>query len=157
MAVLDALKLLKFNKLYNKTWGSVWSLVKTPPQDGADVVAHLCFVGTLIYATRYQVGLSVGMDDGFARTLAVMAVSKSGYDKEMEDTIYAVFSVEAGPPALTYVSALYEGVNRVIAEARKPGSSGGESLEAMINELKSHFERLEKEATLSERVNPEKS
>ena len=150
MAVLDALKLFKFNKLYNKTWGPVWTLVKTPPPSEAEGVAHLCFVGTLMYAIRYQVGLSVGMDDGFAKTLAVMAISKSGYDQEMEDAIYAVFSAEAGPAARAYTAALYDGVNRVIAGARNPGSFGGEGLEALIDELKSRYEQLEKEESSSE-------
>lgn len=155
MAIRDALKLLKFNKLYNKTWSPVWELVKAPPEDGADVVVHLCFVGTLIYAIRYQVALKVGMDDGFAKTLAVMAISKTGYDREMEDIIYAVFSVEANPASAAYVSALYDCVNRVITDARQPGSSGGESLDAMLRALKSHYESLGTGETDSERADSE--
>jgi hypothetical protein len=123
MAVLDALKLRKFNKTYKAVWQIVWEQVKSPPSDdGTEVVAHLCYVGTLMYAVRYQVALAVGMSDSFAKSMAVIAVSKAGYDSQMEDAIYAVFSIEAAEADKDYVSNLYSAINSIIG-AVKAGTS----------------------------------
>jgi hypothetical protein len=108
MAVLDALKLLKFNKLYKSVWELVWSMIGPPPSDDNQAeVNHLCFVGTLLYAVRYRVALFVGMSDSFSKSMAVVAVSKAGYDTGMEDEIYAVFSAEAGDEDRGYAANLY--------------------------------------------------
>ena len=119
MAVLDALKLLKFNKLYKSVWGVVWTQIEVPLSDeDEDVVNHLCFAGTLLYAVRYRVALAVGMSDSFSKSMAVVAVSKAGYDSRMEDDIYAVFSAEASEEKSGYVASLYALVDLMTDAAR---------------------------------------
>ncbi len=141
MAVRDALKLLKFNKTYKMTWEVVWAQVKTPPSARSEVITHLCFIGTLIYAMRYQVGLNVGMSDSFAKTQAVLAIGKAGYDKEMEDVIYAVFSVEADDASKEYVSGLYAAINQMIKSV-KTGACEEDQAAGIIQDLRAQYERL---------------
>jgi len=141
MAVLDALKVFKFNKTYKMIWESVWVQVETPPSIRSEKVTHLCFVGTLMYATRYQVGLSVGMSDTFAKSLAVLAIGKAGYDKEMEEEIYAVFSAEADGMSKEYVAHLYAAINQII-DRSKTGSTKEDQESGIIQNLRSQYERL---------------
>lgn len=141
MAVLDALKVFKFNKTYKRIWEAVWVQVETPPAVRSEKITHLCFVGTLMYATRYQVGLSVGMSDSFAKSLAVLANGKAGYDKEMEDEIYAVFSAEADERATEYVSHLYTAINQVIDRSKTGPFEEGQEAE-IIQGLRAQYGRL---------------
>jgi hypothetical protein len=139
MAVFDALKVGRFNKVYRRVWPIVWKQVETPPATVAEQVAHLCFVGTLIYACRYQVALHVGMSDGFAKSLAVVAISKSGYDKDMEDEIYGVFSIEADTAAKMYVANLYTALLRVLEVAASDEPAIEDHSTAMIADLWSQY------------------
>lgn len=143
MAVFDALKTLKFNKSYKRVWDIVWAEVEEPPSVHSEVVTHLCFVGTLMYATRYQVGLSVGMSDTFAKSLAVLAIGKAGYDEEMEDMIYGVFSNEANERTQEYVSRLYATINQIINSSGKTSFFEGDQGVDIIQALRSQYERLD--------------
>jgi hypothetical protein len=142
MAVFDALKFGRFNKVYNKAWPIVWKQVETPPATVEGQVAHLCFVGTLMYAARYQIALHVGMSEGFAKSLAVVAISKSGYDKDMEDEIYAVFSAGADAASTVYVARLYAVMLRILSAVASGDPSVEDRSNVMIVELWSEYERL---------------
>ena len=147
MAIRDALRLRKFNKLYNQVWALVWERAQAISPAEENAVAHLCFVGTLIYGVRYQVGLKVGMDESFARTLAIMAIDKAGYDKDMEDAVNQVFSGAADDAAKAYVSPLYAWISAVIEGARHPESAAGEGLHEELEKLWSCYARLYSEQT----------
>lgn len=143
MAVFDALKLLRFNKIYKVAWGMVWEQVKTPPAgDSKAAVAHLCFIGTLMYAVRYQVALSAGMSDSFAKSMAVVAVSKAGYDTQMEDDIYAVFSLAAGAPEQQYVSELSSVIGLIVGAAKAGHPCAETEISAHLNQLRAQYDLL---------------
>ncbi len=143
MAVLDALKLFKFNKAYKAVWDVVWQHVQTPPSgEDREVVEHLCFVGTLIYAVRYRVALSVGMSETFAKSMALIAVGKAGYDAQMEDDICTVFSSEAGDAEKAYTGKLFG----VIEEILRPAGTGGfcedDELSVRFDQLRAQYSLL---------------
>ncbi len=140
MAVLDALKLFKFNKAYKATWAIVWQHIQSPPS-GADreVLEHLCFIGTLIYAVRYRVALSVGMSETFAKSMALIAVGKAGYDTQMEDDICTVFGAEAGDAEKDYAEKLFG----VLDEILRPGGLCGDTeLSAQFDQLRARHSLL---------------
>jgi hypothetical protein len=140
MAVLDALKLLKFNKLYKSVWGVVWEQIETPlSDDDEDVVNHLCFVGTVMYAVRYRVALSVGMSDSFSKSMAVVAVSKAGYDSRMEDEIYAVFSAESSEENQNYQAALYNLIDLIAESANSRVPCDQADVSARLAQLRADY------------------
>ena len=140
MAVLDALKLLKFNKLYKSVWELVWSQLEQPPSDDNQAdVNHLCFVGTMLYAVRYRVALFVGMSDSFSKSMAVVSVSKAGYDTRMEDDIYAVFSAEASDEDRSYAANLYTVIDLIAGAASSGVPCDQADISARLDQLRAEY------------------
>lgn len=138
MSILDLFKTRKYNKINDHTWTAIWGAVKTPPSDDAsERDLYPVFVGTLLYATRYQAALAAGMEETVAVSVALAVVGKANFDAAMEDQILTVFSADPQNRAAGYAAALNAQVAVVAGMAKTSGAvpSGGQ-VDAALEEIR---------------------
>ena len=137
MALSDIFKSRKSNKIHQQVWPIIWDRVKTPPADDAAArELHAVFVGTLLYATRYQAAIAAGMEDSIAKTVALHVVSQANFDEQMRDRVLSVFSANAEDGAAEYAATLSSLMAAIVGRAKsRGGAPEGASGEDLLKEL----------------------
>jgi len=137
MAIADLFRTRKSNRVHRQVWKVLWERVKTPPAGDAGArELHAVFVGTLLYASRYQAALAAGMEQSTAKTIALQAVAGANFDGQMRDQVLSVFAANPEPRADDYAVTL----QRVVADlvertGARGGAPGGGSAEDVLAEV----------------------
>jgi hypothetical protein len=137
MAFSDIFKTRKSSKIHKNAWQAIWNRVKTPAAgDAAARELHVVFVGTLLYATRYQAALAAGMEETIARTVALQVVAQASFDQPMRDRVLSVFSASAKDRTSEFAATLNSLVAAVVERAGAGGEeSGGAVLEGLLDDI----------------------
>lgn len=137
MALKDIFRTRTANRLHKHAWAAIWDQVRDAPEEeeGAKLL-HVTFVGTLLFATRYQAALAVGMDDTIARGAAMEVVANAGYEGNLRDDVLLGFTRDGNAPG-AYPAALLPLVDRVVSEARTCGTVPlGDKVDRAIEAIK---------------------
>ncbi len=137
MALFDLFRTRKANRIHQQVWEILWERVKTPPTGDAGArELHAVFVGTLLYATRYQAALASGMEETIAKTIALQNVAQANFDEQMRDQVLSVFSAKPENRAADYAATLHRLMATLVDQTKTSGRAPeGESVEELLQEI----------------------
>ena len=137
MALFDLFRARKASKLHQQVWELLWERVKTPPTGDANArELHAVFVGTLLFATRYQAALASGMEETIAKTVALQDVAQANFDEQMRDQVLSVFSAKPEGRSADYAATLHRLMAALVDQTKTYGRAPeGASVEERLQEI----------------------